>query len=946
MSQNRKRWWLGEDPKGPFPKPIFNSYPEVGGAIKYTSLDETNLTKLLTNFTRSTWKKHPKRILCIQLRCKIDGSHFSIGKVERLRYDIKSDRAALKQLLLYNLTNIYQNYTEMNIQYIYVRYAFLSEKESVKVDSTVQDSLAKAFCENDLQKLPEIKNILNLPATLNYDTWGYNITRISNKVITIQSKTITGEKVLYLVSSTTPLVREISVLNIKTNKIVLQFKDTIIDKDNDSYLRDFHNGVILEYVNGQRINKLNNEQAMFITPVKSETDYKFGACTLDLETRRVAKEVKISGKTTQTHILEVVSAAWYYNGIAHTYYICDYKNSKTMINHMISDLYATKIEYPVYIHNLSRFDAMFLLSALADRASVYNTTIKDGKIISLLISINNTTISFRDSLLLLPMSLSKLAKGFGVTEKGAWDPTVQDSCVNLESIREELLAYNVQDCVVLYEVLEKFSLLAWDMFDINLGNVPTLTSLAFRVYRSIFMKAGTQIHVTDQKLYNTLKSGYFGGAVDVYQPFSKQNQRVYGYDINSLYPTVMKKYTFPTGSPTHVYNPVQPLDEMFGFVLARVTCPTTIKCPILMTRLNGRSIAATGTWQGWFFTEELKYAESLGYTYEITEAILYMEDKIFAKYVETLYDLRTTFSKNDPRNLICKLLLNSLYGRFGMSPYLTDWKLHPKDKNSISLASRSVDFMEFENTMLLATEKNYNKDLSPPLDKNEAIQLLLQKHNLTYKEFQSDFLTNKDLRKEFNALTSEPDMLNISLPISMAVTAYARIEIHRYKSFIIESGGTLFYSDTDSIYSSIPLDPQMIGKELGEMKLEFVARRGIFLAPKVYAVELFRPEDLEAFSKGLVDGKYLIKIKGVSFTSPYHKPKISFNNFIDLLAKGKIVEIVQERMSKATEQSTIRVLKLIYNLRVTENKRRLLTRRGFYFKTMPYHIVKNKIVDK
>ena len=39
---------------------------------------------------------------------------------------------------------------------------------------------------------------------------------------------------------------------------------------------------------------------------------------------------------------------------------------------------------------------------------------------------------------------------------------------------------------------------------------------------------------------------------------------------------------------------------------------------------------------------------------------------IFKEYVETLYNLRLSYPKSDPMNLIAKLLMNSLYGKFGM----------------------------------------------------------------------------------------------------------------------------------------------------------------------------------------------------------------------------------------------------------------------------------------
>ena len=45
--------------------------------------------------------------------------------------------------------------------------------------------------------------------------------------------------------------------------------------------------------------------------------------------------------------------------------------------------------------------------------------------------------------------------------------------------------------------------------------------------------------------------------------------------------------------------------------------------------------------------------------------------KIFSNYVETIYDLRLEAKNNQDKakDVVCKLLLNSLYGKFGMSPF-------------------------------------------------------------------------------------------------------------------------------------------------------------------------------------------------------------------------------------------------------------------------------------
>src|SRR5438445_540861 len=42
------------------------------------------------------------------------------------------------------------------------------------------------------------------------------------------------------------------------------------------------------------------------------------------------------------------------------------------------------------------------------------------------------------------------------------------------------------------------------------------------------------------------------------------------------------------------------------------------------------------------------------------------KDYIFKDYINDLYNIRLNYPKSDPMNLTAKLLLNSLYGRFGM----------------------------------------------------------------------------------------------------------------------------------------------------------------------------------------------------------------------------------------------------------------------------------------
>ena len=163
--------------------------------------------------------------------------------------------------------------------------------------------------------------------------------------------------------------------------------------------------------------------------------------------------------------------------------------------------------------------------------------------------------------------------------------------------------------------------------------------------------------------------------------------------------------------------------------------------------------------------------------------------------------------------LISKLIMNSLYGRFGMT-----YKL---DTHIIT---------NIEDVDSYLSNPDYKVGL--PLELSEGVVLLSYSDTTKYKDIEFD----------------EKHEFNTSIAIAAAITAYARIHMSQFKNSPLY---TLFYSDTDSIYINKPLDPIYVSDtELGKMNLENVFVDSIFLAPKVYAGKL-------------EDGSELIKIKGL-----------------------------------------------------------------------------------
>lgn len=499
---------------------------------------------------------------------------------------------------------------------------------------------------------------------------------------------------------------------------------------------------------------------------------------------------------------------------------------------------------------------------------------------------NRITLDFKDSLLLLPSSLKALAEGFGVECKGDFNHALSDRCTTdaqFEMIRDELLAYNKQDCLVLYQVLEKFSKLIFDMFQVNISGIPTISSLALQIYRSNFMPEDARIGITDVKLYDKLHAAYMGGAVDVYTPQSEPMHSVYCYDVNSMYPAVMRDMDYPVGSPTFFEGSVDLNDHnTFGFLRVQVTSPKDLFAPLLMTRVGGRTVAPLGSWTGWYFSEELKFAATLGYKFEVREAVLYERGKIFKGYVDSLYKLRKKYSAKDPQNLICKLHMNSLYGRFGMSPRMEKYQLVDSNDVLTRLPANQIDLSEDKS--LISYDVIRNQDVTAP----------------------------------------DGNYLDISLPISMAVTAYARI----YMQASIAMDG-IMYTDTDSIHTTNKLPDSLVGPELGQFKLEYTAEQAVFIAPKAYACKNINGT-----------GKDKIVVRGIK-----EGHNLNFEDIASVCLTRIPIKVKQEKLFRPLAAGKITSSETEIKISLTDNNRSLVVNENGDISTTPIILESDKIIE-
>ena len=212
-----------------------------------------------------------------------------------------------------------------------------------------------------------------------------------------------------------------------------------------------------------------------------------------------------------------------------------------------------------------------------------------------------------------------------------------------------------------------------------------------------------------------------------------------------------------------------------------------------------------------------------GYTFEKALGV-------FDGFVKHLYDVKaTTTSKVE--KAVAKSLLNNLLGRFGLSIHKSKTELMNLDSLAVISQTKEVNSVTHIGDMLLV---NYNNKVSRPICDELGVD---------YKE---SVLTNLRNNNE-----SEKTFTDVSLAIASAVTSYARISINKAKLDILSRGGNLYYSDTDSIVTNIPLGKDVVGGGLGQFKLEHMVKRGYFISSKTYCLVLD-------------SGRTIVKAKGVN----------------------------------------------------------------------------------
>nr|YP_009487322.1 hypothetical protein [Russula virescens]AWB36224.1 hypothetical protein [Russula virescens] len=209
----------------------------------------------------------------------------------------------------------------------------------------------------------------------------------------------------------------------KDSNLILEFKD--IKLSNNKFLRKIGNKNLF-FENGNKSLELLTLSTPFISNLKLDKEEVNNFITLDIETY---------GDEELTPYL----ISFYDGKISKSFYLSDYSSIDSMMEACFKSLFVRKYnKFSVYIHNLTKFDIVFLLKYLIKHVQV-NPIIHKGRIIQLNINYGpdlQYNLNFKDSYLMLLSSLEKLGKSFNIEIKKSIFPHLFVNKYNLNYIGE------------------------------------------------------------------------------------------------------------------------------------------------------------------------------------------------------------------------------------------------------------------------------------------------------------------------------------------------------------------------------------------------------------------------------------------------------------------------------------------------------------------------------
>lgn len=235
-----------------------------------------------------------------------------------------------------------------------------------------------------------------------------------------------------------------------------------------------------------------------------------------------------------------------------------------------------------------------------------------------------------------------------------------------EDDKRQIERYNRRDAEIVYHAVDMLQSVA-----LRLGGQlrPTIAGVSMDVYRRKFHRYPWL--ALGSAANNLARPAFYGGRVENFAMGTVEGVNV--YDTTSLYPFVQSRARFP--HPNHLKLMIAPDPagrwwEWEGCAAVTVRSPEVFT-PLLPARIGERLFFPTGEFSGVWTLTELRQAVLSGYTLLSVEWVFGADVTFnpFEDFVENLFHERLMYQeRGEAQANIVKLILNSLYGRFGLNP--------------------------------------------------------------------------------------------------------------------------------------------------------------------------------------------------------------------------------------------------------------------------------------
>jgi hypothetical protein len=607
-------------------------------------------------------------------------------------------------------------------------------------------------------------------------------------------------------------------------------------------------------------------------------------------------ETIILNKLLNTHIPSQITLYSQAEGVEKTFLIdIDLLNKdveaavKKMFREYLDYMTSLNRNCTIFAHNLGGYDGYFIYKyflSIISNVDDLNTMIDNAnKFITIEYSFGDCKLTFKDSLRIFPGTLNDICKQFGVKGKLS-DYKSEFNTIDVfsdQELLEEYKKYGMQDSIALYNALINAQQLYFDQFNIDICDIVSTASLAFKIFRTHYLE--TEIPLLTPFEDEFVRTSYLGGATDYYKCLG---DKVYHYDINSLYPYAMLEDVPYKAIAKHDDLKGIKASDFKGFVLAKVKCPQDIKHPIVAYKHDGRTIYPKGEWVGVYFSDYLAKAETYGYTVELLSGIEFEYKNLFSDYIFHFYDIKK--SAKGSLKYLAKLKLNSLYGVFGR-----------KQVNNKVINIKDFELDDYMGVMMVKNIIDYD---------NGYISLVIESG--TDENLLKD--VNSILETEFKKYDSP---INSNVAIASAITARAQMIMMDYKN---NPDYDIYYTDTDSIFTNKPIPDYLIGDDIGQMKNETFDKFGVdfideacFIGIKKYGLSV---TDKDGINHSL------------STFAGVEKNTLTFNEVLRI-NKGEIIEKgVKDRFMKSFTTLDIKTQKDLH-IKINNNRDKLLIKNDY-----------------